>query len=231
MTNGGENRRDSRAQDPELIKDPHERAEAEVRNGFRQYDAGVALAQEAIDRGAFKLRPSTILSLHREALRGISNYAGNWRPGPVEISKSKHVPPPAHLVPELVEEMCDYVNDSWETSSHIHLAAYVMWRLNWIHPFADGNGRTSRIASYLVLLAKTGTILPGKPTIPDQIQADRSGYFAALDAADEAWQAGRLDVHQMEDLLSGMLAKQLVSYYVEAGGASPLNGLSLPLDQ
>jgi hypothetical protein len=31
----------------------------------------------------------------------------------------------------------------------IHLAAYLMWRLNWIHPFADGNGRTARMTSYV----------------------------------------------------------------------------------
>ena len=48
------------------------------------------------------------------------------------------------MVAELVEDMCDYVNENWEAKSAIHLAAYIMWRLNWIHPFADGNGRLSR---------------------------------------------------------------------------------------
>ena len=132
MTTVSDDRRDSRAEDPELITDPHERAEAEVRNGFRQYDAGVAYAQDAIERSGFKLRPSMILALHREALRGISSYAGNWRPGPVNINKSKHIPPDAHLVPALVEDMCEYVNSHWADSTAIYLSAYVMWRLNWI---------------------------------------------------------------------------------------------------
>lgn len=221
MAAGSDERRDSRAHDPELITDPNERAEAEVRNGFRQYDAGVAMALEAIDRGGFKLRPSMILTLHREALRGISRYAGNWRPGPVEINKSKHEPPDVHLVPSLVEDLCDYVNDHWDSATAIHLAAYVMWRLNWIHPFADGNGRTSRIASHLVLVVKSGFVPPGKETIPAQIQDDRRGYFAALDAADAAALEGRVDVTKMEELLSGMLAKQLISYYGNAGGLPP----------
>ncbi|HET9282483.1 MAG TPA: Fic family protein [Candidatus Angelobacter sp.] len=52
--------------------------------------------------------------------------------------------------------------------SAIHLAAYVIWRLNWIHPFADGNGRTSRALSYLVLCTRLGERLPGTVTIPDQ---------------------------------------------------------------
>jgi hypothetical protein len=94
-----------------------------------------------LDRGAFKLRPSLILSLQREALAGISMFAGNYRPAGVAIEDSKHEPVGAHLVPELIEEMCDYLNERSEQSTPIHLAAYLMWRLNWIHPFADGKGR------------------------------------------------------------------------------------------
>ena len=219
MSSGNVERRDSRALGPELIADPVRRAEAEAANGLRQYDAGIAIAQEALDRGVFKLRLSHILALHREALRGISNYAGNFRPGSVEISKSEHSPPPAHLVPELVEEMCDYVNDHWLSSTAVHLAAYVMWRLNWIHPFADGNGRTSRIVSYLVMTVKSGFVLPGAVSIPDQIQRDRSGYFQALDAADATLKERNvIDVSAMETLLSGMLAQQLTEFYKSAGG-------------
>jgi Fic family protein len=135
--------RNSRALEPELIADPLARAAAEVRNGLRQYDAGIKTVQEALERGAFRLRPSLILALHREALAGISSFAGNYRPAGVKIEGSGHEPVGAHLVPELIEEMCDYVNAHWEESTPLHLAAYIMWRLNWIHPFADGNGRTS----------------------------------------------------------------------------------------
>jgi Fic family protein len=145
MTGDEHGRRDSRALEPELIKDSQEKAAAEARNGFRQYDAALGVIQSALERGAFKLRPSLILGLQREALAGISAYAGNYRPGGVAIQGSKHEPVGAHLVPELVEDLCDYVNDHWTESSPIHLASYLMWRLNWIHPFADGNGRTSRI--------------------------------------------------------------------------------------
>lgn len=144
-------KRDSRALEPELLKDPVEKAKAEAANGLRQYDYAINSILQFIDRGSFKLRVSLILALHRQALAGISSYAGNFRPGAVEIQGSKHEPAGAHLVPELVEEMCDYVNDRWDHERvAIHLAAYVMWRLNWIHPFADGNGRTSRVLSFVV---------------------------------------------------------------------------------
>ena len=159
-------RRNSRALEAPLIADPKARAAAEARNGFRQYDAGIQTVQTALEHGVFKLRLSLVLALHREALTGISSYAGNFRPAGVKIEGSKHEPVGAHLVPELIEEMCDYVNDHWELSTPLHLAAYIMWRLNWIHPFADGNGRTSRILSYVVLSIRAAAILPARPRFP-----------------------------------------------------------------
>ena len=221
-------KRDSRALEPELISDPIKKAEAEARNGLRQYDAGIKSIQVALDRGTFKLRPSLILGLHREALAGISSYAGNYRPAGVNIEGSKHQPPGAHLVPELVEDLCDYVNDRWQTNSPIHLSSYVMWRLNWIHPFADGNGRTSRISSYVVLSISAGYVLPGTPTIPDQIVDNRIPYFNALDAADAAFAAGKIDVGKMEELVGGLLANQLTTFYKAAGGKLPGAPASTP---
>jgi Fic family protein len=214
-------RRDSKALEPELISDPTKKAEAEARNGLRQYDAGIKSIQTALDRGAFKLRPSLILTLHREALAGISSYSGNYRPAGVRIEKSKHEPPGAYLVPEFVEELCDYVNEHWDTATPIHLTSYVMWRLNWVHPFADGNGRTSRIASYVVLSIRAGYVLPGTPTIPDQIVDNRAPYFDALDAADAAYTCGKIDVSIMEDLIGALLATQLMTFYKAAGGKLP----------
>lgn len=213
------NQRHSKALEAELIADPIAKAEAEALNGLRQYDYGLEVIRQAIDRKSFKLRVSLVLALQREALRGISAYAGNFRPSGVAIEGSKHEPVGAHLVPELVEDMCDYVNDNWEKATPIHLAAYIMWRLNWIHPFSDGNGRTSRTLSYVVMCCRLQMVLPGHPTIPEQIVSNRNPYFAALDAADAACKDGKLDLSAMEELLSGMLAVQLKGVY-DAASAS-----------
>jgi Fic family protein len=93
-----------------------------------------------------------------------------------------------------------------------------MWRLNWIHPFADGNGRTSRILSYIVLCIRAEALFPGTPTIPDQIVENRHPYFEALDAADEAWKSAQLDLSKMEALLESLLANQLMKAFEHAGG-------------
>ena len=209
--------RHSEAAEASLIKDEDERARRESANAVAQFDMVLDLIEEVTrTERPFRLRVSAILSLHRRALDGLSAYAGTTRPGDVSIGKSKHTPPAAHLVPELLEEMCDYVNEKWSEATALHLCAYVMWRLNWIHPFVDGNGRTSRAVSYYVLCAKLGYVLPGHETVPEQIAADKEPYYVALEAADEASQGDVVDVSRMESLLDDCIANQLLSAYRDA---------------
>lgn len=214
--------RHSRAFEAELISDPDELARQEARNGLRQFDAVMEMVDYFLqpDR-PFKLRPSHLLHLHRIALDGISAYAGNFRPAGIEIRGSKHQPVGAHQVPEKVEELCDYINDNWKLKLPIHLAAYCLWRLNWIHPFTDGNGRTSRALSYLVLCISLGYRLPGVKTIPDQISENKPPYYRALEAADTEDAAGKTDLAVLEDYLAGLLANQLYSVHQQATETRP----------
>ncbi len=46
-------------------------------------------------------------------------------------------------------------------------------------------------------------------TIPQQIEQEKTPYYKALEAADNAWAAGRIDLMAMKGLLGAMLAKQL----------------------
>jgi Fic family protein len=214
-------RRHSVAAAPDLISDPISKAEAEARNGLLQFDLGLQIIEDALAKGKhFRWRPSIIQALHREALRGISEFAGNWRPAGVEIEGSRHEPVGAHLVPESIEDLCEYLNSNMAEMTAVQLAAYTMWRLNWIHPFSDGNGRTSRIFSYVVLCVKLGFVLRGARTIPDQIVENRKPYFDALEAADAAWKSGVLDVSLMENLLERLLAIQLTDVFERAIGKS-----------
>ena len=216
-------RRDSVAETPFLIKDPKKRAEAEVENGFRQFDLAMSILGQGLDEKYpdFVLSSSIILQLQQFALKGISSFAGTYRPGPVDIKGSKHKPPDSHLVPKLVEELCDFVNEGLygkNKKSPFHLAAYIMWRLNWIHPFADGNGRTSRMTSYLVLCAALKSKLPGTKTIPDFIaEESREAYYDALEAADRSWRERKeVNLSEMENLLENLLARQLLTVIEDA---------------
>jgi Fic family protein len=213
--------RHSQAREIELISDPDLLAEREAFNGLRQFDEVVGIIEYFQDKERpFRFRPSQLLHLHRTALDGISSYAGNFRPSTIEIGGSKHEPPGAYQVPELVEDLCDYVNSEWDKRNAIHLAAYVLWRLNWIHPFTDGNGRTARASSYMVMCCRLGYLLPGKRTIPDQISENKQPYYTALEAADESFSFGKLDLRKLEEMLSAMLSRQLLAVHEDATGAS-----------
>lgn len=211
--------RHSQAENASLITDEVQRAAREAENAIRQFDRVLDII-EAVhrDRRPFRLRNSIIQDLHRVALDGLSLYAGNWRPGSIIIGQSKHTPPPAHLVAGLMEEMCDWVNGQWSEKTPIQLSSYVMWRLNWIHPFDDGNGRTSRAVAYLVLCAAAGTRFPGRVTIPELIASNKQPYYDALEAADASEANGQLSLEAMESLLEACLAKQLTDAFEAASG-------------
>jgi Fic family protein len=169
---------------------------------------------------ASRLTPDILLELQRLAVNQIYQCAGHFRDDAVMLEGSKHEPPPHSQIKGLVDEMCSYVSGNWGTRTAVHLASYVMWRLNWIHPFFGGNGRTARAASYLVLCASLNMYLPGKKVIPEIIVERREHYQRALQAADEAWAVKqRCDVSDMEKLLDSALAEQLVGVHKHAVGS------------
>jgi len=215
-----ESDRKSKPLKEKIPSDTEELARREARNALRQFDAVLEIIDGALaSKKRFRLRPSAILLLNRVATDGTNEYAGVYRPMHIEISGSAHTPPPAEEVPALVEEMCEYVNDAWDRSP-IHLSAYTMWRVNWIHPFVDGNGRTARALSYAILSIRLGYRLPGSKTIPEQISDDKFPYYDALETADAACKEDRLDVTALERFLGDKLAAQLLQLHKDATGGS-----------
>jgi Fic family protein len=171
--------------------------------------------------------PDILLELQRIAVNQIYRCAGHFRDAAVSIENHAGEivfrPPDHTLVTILVQEMCDYINGNSGIKSPIHLAAYAMWRLNWIHPFFGGNGRTARAFSYLVLCIGLQFAPPANQrTIPHLIEENREPYSVALREADKAWSNGTLDLSAMERLLSDLLATQLVSLHEIATGVQHL---------
>lgn len=122
-----------------------DRTALEVENGFRQYDLAIEIIRYYQDPDRpFSLRIPLILDLQREAVAGIEVEAGQLRTSTVGINKSQHNPPPPHLVHNFMVEFCDFINDNWHEKNAFYLSAYTMWKINWIYPFTDGNGRTAR---------------------------------------------------------------------------------------
>jgi Fic family protein len=163
------------------------------------------------------LNEDVLKRFHRVAMQGLlfaPAQPGEYRCDDVEITNSPHMPPSWINVNALMQDFFRYIEMNWAAASLTHLAAFTMWRLNWIHPFSDGNGRTSRVASYFVLCAKHGALLPVKNSILDQLTDARvkRGYYEALRACDglAATQHSIPDcVAPLEALLTDLLKDQL----------------------
>lgn len=128
-----------------------------------------------------------IRELHKLILTGIQDeFAGNYRDGEVEITGSDYQPPKAYEVSQKMTELGDYVQSVTSNASEhqdlpILTATAIHAWLARIHPFVDGNGRTSRILMNLIL------IRCGYP-ICIVTQEERLRYYDALEES----QAGNL---------------------------------------
>jgi Fic family protein len=80
-----------------------------------------------------------------------SRYSGVYRPGEVEITNSKHTPPSHLLVPGLMDELIDFINNPIEPQYDLIKTAIAHHRFTAIHPFDNGNGRTVRLLTYSML--------------------------------------------------------------------------------
>ena len=173
----------------------------------------VAFAQgevfSTIEKKNFRLRISFILKMHESGFSFVDKKAGMIRSVPVVISNSAHVPPAPKNVISLLEDLCDYINESWHGGNVIRLAAYFMWRFLWIHPFNEGNGSIARLMAYSLIQIGTGAILPGSKILPERIGEHRAEYYEALSDADEAWSKGKVNVEKLESLIKQLLEEQL----------------------
>lgn len=103
----------------------------------------------------------------------------------------------------------DEVNRSWDSADPVWLACFILWKLNHIHPFVNGNGRTARVTCYFALCLKAGAWLPGDVLLPELLRRDRPEYVAALKHADASLPTGQLDLSALHALVSRLLIEQL----------------------
>lgn len=119
-----------------------------------------------------------ILDLHRLILKGIDDSnAGKYRSVPVRISGSDVELPQPYMLEKLMEDYFRYYQLFRKRIHPVLLAADMHERLISIHPFIDGNGRTSRLVMNLILLKNgfTRVNIKGSPE-------SRLRYFDSLAA-------------------------------------------------
>lgn len=172
-----------------LLCRPEEKAEREAVNGVAQLDYLTSLVVG--ERAIIHIRESHLLQLQALAVEGIYPCGGTYRDArtKITISDSDHKPPDAALVSGHIVDLLEHLDSTRTTTPALERAAYALWRLNWIHPFRGGNGRTSRCLAYLIICLDLGMMVPGVPTLPTLIYDKRKEYVQALKSADASLRA------------------------------------------
>ena len=127
----------------------------------------------------------SLLKAHRIMMDGLLPSAGRWRTGHVGIiqgSKVSHVAPPADRVPHLMENLFGFLRT--DTSHPLIKSAVCHYELEFIHPFADGNGRIGRFWHGL-LLTHYHPIFEFTP-VESLIKEHQRRYYKVLGTSDRA---------------------------------------------
>ena len=120
----------------------------------------------------------TIKEIHALILHGIDREnAGRYRTVPVMISGSTHIPPQPYLIEKQMEDFILRFKQMEAEKVHpVLIAAYLHDELVRIHPFIDGNGRTSRLLMNLYLLRHGYVIITLKGSNDAKVN-----YYKALE--------------------------------------------------
>jgi Fic family protein len=146
----------------------------EISNGKRHYDFLQSIVLASLALGRPFLSQHIIKALNFHAISCLHIHAGEYRP--CVVTAGQHHPPEHYRVPALMDDFVNVVNRNWEQTDAVALATLVLWRLNNIHPFINGNGRTARASCYYVLCVKAGNLLPGTTILPELIRQNHQEY-------------------------------------------------------
>ena len=183
-------------------------ARVEEQNLLRQYDLLLNCIEIGLEKGIEAFDKYTLWALNAAAVSNISQAGGRYRVEPVLVGS--HCPPHYSQVPDEMDRFISFVHETWTVmDDDMTIPAFALWRLNWIHPFVEGNGRTARAACYYLICMRQGKLLGGRKIVPERIRELRSPYYAALKEADRAWDEGYYDVSALSEYLSELLLGQL----------------------
>lgn len=182
-----------------------------IANSNRQYDFLKSIVETSLEIGRPFLSQHVIKALNFQAITCLHTNAGEYRPCPVTVGA--YEPPQHYRVSALMDDFVNTVNRNWESLDPVVLASFVLWRLNHIHPFINGNGRTARAACYFVLCLKLGALLPGEKILPELLTENRSRYVTALQEVDAS--LPNLNLAPLHTLLSELLDIQVADVIVD----------------
>jgi len=130
------------------------------------------------------LNEQAMLKAHRVLMLGLVEQLGMYRSGGVGVMSGKevvHMAPPANQVPRLIGNLFNWLQ---QTDHHPLIASAVFhYEFEFIHPFADGNGRMGRLWQSLIL-AKWNPLFANLP-IESLVYAHQADYYQAIGESTE----------------------------------------------
>jgi len=146
----------------------------EVKNAYTTYEMMLTLDPFSVD---------DLLKAHEAMMKELISENGRFRSGGVGVFNGNalvHMAPPANMVPGQIQDLF-----SWYKTSEIHpliRSAIFHYEFEFIHPFADGNGRIGRMWHSL-LLGRWNEIFYWLP-VEDLIRSRQEEYYKALGKSD-----------------------------------------------
>jgi Fic family protein len=131
------------------------------------------------------MKEQDLLAAHKVLMAGLMDEAGLYRSGGVGVMSGRqvvHVAPSASQVPRLMHDLFGWLKQTEHPT--LIAGAVFHYEFEFIHPFADGNGRMGRLWQSLIL-AKWNPVFADLP-VESLVNARQAEYYQALAASTKA---------------------------------------------
>ena len=205
---------------------PRDRSEEEL-VGYRR-----ALDWLFSRKGDVPITPEVIRRLHALAQGGHSGDAGEWKQRDNEIievlpngqRRIRFIPTPARDTPKVMEALCRRYQEACteERVPPLLIVATFIFDLLCVHPFRDGNGRVSRLATTLLLKAH-GFEVVRYVSLERLVEESKDEYYGILHACSQGWHDGTNEIVPWWNYFLGVLRSGYREFerQIESAGARP----------
>lgn len=190
--------------------EPRDRSEQEI--------AGYRDALELVHESAREIHitPGVIRQLHTMMYRYLAQPGGSWKQVDNEIVERdadgswsvRFQPVPAVATPQAMEDLSRGLERALRVEERPGLVVVPLAILDFlcIHPFADGNGRVSRLLT-LLMLCQLGHEVGRYISLERVTEQSKETYYEALGLSSAGWHEGRHDPHPWLDYFWGVLLR------------------------
>ena len=170
----------------------------EVRNAIKTYELYPKLNPFSI--------PDLLLA-HGTMMAGLVDEAGMFRKGGVGVfdgDKPVHIAPPAERVRDLMNDLFVWLEN---TDDHLLIRSCVFhYEFEFIHPFADGNGRIGRLWQSLIL-GRLNPIFEHLP-VENMVYSNQQAYYNAINKSSYLADSGPFIDFMLEEILNALIDHQ-----------------------